>query len=1134
LTTELQQLASTIATLEAQRALLGDAPVDAVISPLRARLAELQALGTVQASSEPVAAAPEQTLRQVSVLFLDIVGSTALSQHLDPEDIHAVMDTALAACTAIVEAHHGKVLQYAGDSLLAVFGAAEAHEDDAECAVRAGLALLDEGRRQGGLVALRHGHDGFNVRLGIHTGSVLLGGGMDEEGTIRGMTVNVAARMEQTAPPGGLRISHDTYRQVRGLFDLEPQPPMIVKGRDEPIVTYLVRSVRPRTFRVAARGIEGIDTRMVGRDAELAALQCAFEQLFVRSAFRACTVVAEAGVGKSRLLHEFEAWAGARPEAFSVFRGRATPQTQTQPYGLLRDILAWRFQINDGDTMELAKRKLEEGIAPLFEADDGAELAQAHAHLLGHLIGLDFQASRHIQPILADSRQIRSRGFHAAAQMFRRVHQRSNAPVLLLLDDLHWADEPSLDFLATLAEANADLPMLVIGLVRPTLFERRADVWGSTESQRVELAPLGAQGSRDLAAELLKKLIDAPAVLRELIISRAEGNPFYMEELVLMLIDEGAIDTTSEPWTVVAERLLTTPVPATLTGVLQARLDSLHAVEKLALQQASVIGFVFWDRALAAIDAHAVDALPAVARRDLVVSHEEGHIDDAREYAFRHPLLHHVTYDTVLKRARREGHARTAAWLAGLGGARANDFLGATAEHFEKGGDARNACEYYARAAEHAATRFAHDTLLGHVRHALALADSLTGSSADFDGALLAIRWRLHAVRERALDLQGVRAGQAADIDALERIADALDDDTRRADAAWRRCDIALRTGEFPACEAAARAAIALADRVGTVEIALRAQQRLVLARTFQGDHACARTLGMAGMAQARARGLREIEARFTNALAVIASNQGDLLALLGFAEQGLLIAREIGDRRTESIELCNLGTTLLDFGAHARAAQLFDEGLLLTRACGIRASEAVVLANLSELALREGDATQAHAHAQAALDIATAVQDPGTSAFAAFLVGEASLALGDPAEAATAFARARDAAHAVGDPVEFYALAGLARVALARGERGDIAEAHRIAEALLHHFTAEGGLQATQNMEICLTCHRALLAAGDARAVEVLATAHAALQARAATVADAQLRDGFLTQVPEHRAIVAAWAVQQASAARS
>ena len=1141
MTTELQQLASAIATLETQRALLGDAPVDAVLAPLRARLAALQI-------TRPASAAPEQTLRQVSVLFLDIVGSTALSQHLDPEDIHAVMDAALACCTVIVEAHHGKVLQYAGDSLLAVFGAAEAHEDDAEFAVRAGLALLDEGRRQGGLVSLRHGHDGFNVRVGIHTGGVLLGGGVDDEGTIRGMTVNVAARMEQTAPPGSLRISHDTYRQVRGLFDLEPQPPMLVKGRDEAIVTYLVQRVRPRAFRVAARGIEGIETRLVGREAELAVLQRAFEQLHARSAFgqlharsafgqlharsafAACMVVAEAGVGKSRLLHEFEVWAGARPEAFSVFRGRATPQTQTQPYGLLRDILAWRFQINDADTMELAKRKLEEGIAPLFQADEGADMAQAQAHLLGHLIGLDFQASRHINAILTDSGQIRSRGFHAAAQMFRRIHARSNAPVLLLLDDLHWADEPSLDFIATLAQANADLPMLVIGLARPTLFERRAELWAGGAQQRITLAPLGAQGSRELAGELLKKLDDVPAVLRELIISRAEGNPFYMEELVLMLIDEGAIDTSSEPWKVVPERLLATPVPATLTGVLQARLDSLHAVEKLALQQASVIGFVFWDQALAAIDEHAVDALPAVAGRVLVVSHEEGHIEGAREYAFRHQLLHHVTYDTVLKRVRREGHARTAAWLSGLGGARANDFLSATAEHFEKAGDARNACEYFTRAAEHAATRFAHDALLGHVRHALALAAAHPPAGTEADGQLLAVRWRLHAVRERALDLQGMRVEQASDIDALAQIAAALDNDTHRADAAWRRCDIALRMGDYAACEAAARVAITVAEQAGAVELALRAQQRLVLAHTLQGDHAPARALGLQGMATCRSRGLRAIESRFTNALAVIASNESDLAALLQFTEQGLLIAREIGDRRTESIELCNLGTTLLDFGAHGRAAQLLDEGLRLTRACGIRASEAVVLANLSELALRQGDAAQALANAQAALDIATAVQDPGTSAFAAALFGDASLALGEPAQAAASFTRARDAARAVGDPVEYLALAGLARVALACG---DTAEAQRIAEELLAHLAAEGP-QATRNMLVRLTCHRALLAAGDARATEVLAAAHTALQARATTVADAQLREAFLTNVPENRAIVEAWKAQPTGARRN
>ena len=219
--TEQEQLQIAIAALETQRALLGDAVVEAAVAPLRAKVAAL-------AAAQPAAA--EQTLRQVTILFLDFVGSTNLSEHLDPEDIHAVVDGALARCTAIVESHEGKVLQYAGDSLLAAFGAAEAREDDPQRAVRAGLALLAEGRLLSDEVQHRHGHEGFNVRVGIHTGRVLLGGGVDAEGTIRGVAVNIAARMEQTAPSGSLRISHDTFQHVRGMFDTVEQEPILLKG----------------------------------------------------------------------------------------------------------------------------------------------------------------------------------------------------------------------------------------------------------------------------------------------------------------------------------------------------------------------------------------------------------------------------------------------------------------------------------------------------------------------------------------------------------------------------------------------------------------------------------------------------------------------------------------------------------------------------------------------------------------------------------------------------------------------------------------------------------------------------------------------------------------------------------------
>ena len=712
---ERAQLEAAVAALQAQRALLGDAVVEASVGALRAKLTSL---------GEDAAARPAQQLRQVTILFLDVVGSTALSRQLDPEEILAVMDGALARCTRRVEGHGGKVLQYAGDNLLAVFGADEAREDDAERAVRCGLALLAEGRTLGAEVARERGHEGFSVRVGIHTGGVLLGGGVDAEASIRGIAVNIAARMEQSAPPGALRISHDTWAQVRGLFDVEAQPPIAVKGVDEPLLTYLVQRAKPRGFRVASRGIEGVETRMIGRDAELAQLQLAFAGLHREGAgLEAISVVAEAGIGKSRLLYEFGNWAEARPERFSLFLGRATPQTQSQPYGLLRDLLAGWLEIADTDSSDAAKAKLEQGIAPLFEEDDGPGMAQAHAHLLGHLVGLDFSESSHLRGILDDPRQIRSRGFHAAAQMFRRTAAQGGAPAVLHLDDLHWADDASLDFLEHLAQANRDVPMLVVGLTRPALFERR-EGWGTAWSahRRIDLAPLGPQDSLALADELLKKVADVPTELRDLITGRVEGNPFYMEELVKMLVDQGAIETGAEGWTLHPEKLGAAGVPATLTGVLQARLDGLAAAEKLALQQASVIGLVFWDAALASLDPGAPAALPALAKRRLVVRREGAAVEGAGEYAFCHQILHQVTYETVLRPSRRAWHAQAARWLAARRGPRASDFLGATAEHFEKAGEAGRACAFYARAAEHAATRHAHGASREFASRELALA----------------------------------------------------------------------------------------------------------------------------------------------------------------------------------------------------------------------------------------------------------------------------------------------------------------------------------------------------------------------------------------------------------------------------
>ena len=1138
---EQQQLEAGIQALEAQRALLGDAVVDASVAGLRAKLAALTAPPTAPPE-------PAQALKQVSILFLDVVGSTTLAQRLDPEAVSAVMDDALARGTTIVEAFRGKVLQYAGDNILAAFGADEAREDDTERAVQGGLALLELGKVLGAEVQAAHGHLGFNVRVGIHTGGVLLGGGVDADGSIRGIAVNIAARMEQTAPAGALRISHDTYAQVRGLFEVEVQEPLTVKGVDAPIQSYLVKRAKPRNFRIGTRGIEGVATRMIGRDAELEALQAAYHRLFAERQMAAVTVVAEAGIGKSRLLYEFEAWSEARPETFFLFRGRATPQTDSQAYGLLRDILAWRFQIFDDDSIEAARQKMEDGIVPLFTHDDGPDLAEGHAHLLGHLIGIEWRDSRHIRGILDDPKQIRNRAFHAAAQIFRRVSATDGSPVILQLEDLHWADGESLDFLNYLAEVNRDAPLLVLSFTRPTLFERRAD-WRSTEGihQRIDLAPLGKDMSRLLANELLKKLPEVPAALRELLTSSAEGNPFYMEELVKMLIDQGAIQTRSETddtWKVNAERLLVTQVPATLTGVLQARLDGLPQQEKRALQQASIVGAVFWDQALAAIEAQAAQQLPALVQRELTLPRGDAQLDGLlnglsvglREYAFRHHVLHQVTYDTVLKRHKREGHARVAQWLAAhteQASLRAGDFLGIAAEHFEQAGDDANAAKFHARAAEQGGQRLAHDRVLLHVGRALVLLGQVpakqSAQAVDAPAANAELRWRLLSVREKTYSLQARRDEQAADLDALARLADAFDDDRRRAHVARRRGIRAMRMADWAAQESAARHGMACAMRAGDDGLRLHALRLLATAQLQQGDIDAGRTLALQGLAEARSLKLRGVEALLLNGLAIAADTQGDRVGFLDLSQQSLQAFRETGDRVNEAIGLWSLGAGWLNLGNLAQARRDLDAALQMLRANGDRTIEGAALGTLSALALWQGDETRALALARQALDIAVATQARDEEVLTRLRLGAAELALGRTAAARQAYAQAHARALEMDSVSQHDASAGLARVALAAGDDAAAQAAVAALQPLLDHIAAGGTLDGTEEpRQIELTCHQALARAGDPRAADWLARAHSALMAQSDAITrhspDAALRHGFLQNIPHHREIVAAW----------
>jgi class 3 adenylate cyclase len=369
---DIESLRAAIAALESQRGTLGDVVLDLATAPLRTRMAGLLRPAGVQR-------------RQVTVLFADVVGSTAMAQALEAEDTLDVLGGALRRMADIVQAHHGRVLRFTGDGVKAGFGMDEAREDDADRAVRAGLAMLVAGREHAAQARRLHGVEDFAVRVGVHTGDVALGAGIEADNTAVGAAVNIAARMEQSAPPGALRISHDTWNHVRGLFDVEAQPPLQVKGVDTPMQTYLVRAALNRHVAGVERGLLGLSTPMVGRGDELRRLLHAVARVRETRQLQTLTLVGDAGLGKSRLLREWLAALSAEPSGCQVMAVRSQPDGMLRPWGLLRSLLAVQFAVADTDSAEVARQKVEEGLSPWFD-----ERSERQAQLIGQLSGLDF------------------------------------------------------------------------------------------------------------------------------------------------------------------------------------------------------------------------------------------------------------------------------------------------------------------------------------------------------------------------------------------------------------------------------------------------------------------------------------------------------------------------------------------------------------------------------------------------------------------------------------------------------------------------------------------------------------------------------------------------------------------------
>ena len=723
---QIERLKTTIAEMEAQRDALGDSVVQKAVEPLREKLAELNQLLEVSKVSTPDQ--PRQQRKLLTFLFMDIVGSTSIIQHMDPEDVSEIFDANLKRLAQPVDDYAGRVTSFMGDGFLAIFGAPTAREDDPERAVRAGLAVIQWAGEIAKELEKEWNIHGFTVRVGINTGLVILGGETEGEDTTKGPAVHLAARLQSAAPPGGILVSHDTYRQIRGVFDVEAWEPLKVKGFDEPVRVYRILGAKPRSFRSYTRGVEGVETRMIGRHDELKYLQEALLSAIEDGEGQVVTIIGEAGVGKSRLLYEFQNWIELLPPpAVRFFEGRAHQEAQGMPYAMLRDLFEFRFQLQENDTREAVCEKVESGFVDVLS--EGLE-GQMRAHILGQWLGFDFSTSQHLKGVLNDPEQLRNRGLMYLGEYFQGLC--SQGPVVVFLEDIHWADDSSLDALNWLGERLHHKRLLFVSAARHSLLERRP-YWGEGLAYHhcLELEPLSRRECHQLVGEILKLADQVPAELFELVVEGAEGNPFYVEELVKMLVEDGVVIKGEETWQVIPNRLSEIKVPPTLAGVLQARLESLPAEEQQVLQQASVVGRLFWDRVVAHIQAAeggrpqgVSDALISLRGREMVYRREASAFTDSREYLFKHDILREVTYESVLKRLRRRYHGLVADWLITQVGGRAGEYSGLIAGHLLQAGRKEQACAYYLQAGEAALASYANAEAEGYFHQALELSPS--------------------------------------------------------------------------------------------------------------------------------------------------------------------------------------------------------------------------------------------------------------------------------------------------------------------------------------------------------------------------------------------------------------------------
>ena len=668
----------------------------------------------------------------------------------------------------------------------------------------------------------------------------------------------------------------------------------------------------------------------------------------------------------------------------------------------MRDLFCTHLHILDNDPPHIVTQKWGAGFTTVL-----GESGVAKAHFVGHLLGFDFTQSQYLREIEEDALQIRNRAFHYISQFFTAVSKAN--PTVIILEDIHWADKGSLDLYEYIAQQCHQTPLLLLALTRPILWEQRP-LWGQhiTPHTRLDLPTLTPSASRHLIQQLLCNVAQLPSSLLDLIIQNADGNPYYVEELINMFIEEGVIIKGGKQWGVNLERLHIERLPTTLIGLLQASLDRLPETERAILQQASVVGRTFWDAVLSRMNqieqtslsaADVQDNLHALRGRQLIFQQDTSTFARTQELIFKHAMLREVTYSSVLKRLRRHYHALVADWLIEHSGERATEHTCSIAEHLRHAGEAQRAITYLRQAGKQAATRYANNEAITFFTHALALVppeDIATQAALLLD-------------REKVYELCGERESQIQDLTQLATLSDKVDEATQ-AQIALRQANHAGLINDYQATIISAQLAIALAQnaenepiqavgylrwgwalrRLGRNEDAqLQMTQALTIAqsaglRSVEAD--CCRSLGVAFDKQGREEQAKAYYAQALTLYQRISDRRGEGRALSGlgslasaqqaytlaqtYYQQNLAICREIGDRAGAGWALWWLGGTCYKEQDYASARDYYEQSLVIRREVGDRSEEALTLTHLGRTLQYLNAYEAARAYCQQALHI--------------------------------------------------------------------------------------------------------------------------------------------------------------------